>query len=161
MSKFLPVTLHGCRALDPLPWKPALADSRPPRQRANPAKRKADPTNNPGSEGEDDKGPKSKKARNTGTGPGSKGGKPARGGSKGKKSAKGGYKGKKAAKGGSRKKSIPTAGREMGAGAVGGRYTIILQSNFDKRDSLKRENTYRWEVFCAFWLISQAECATG
>jgi hypothetical protein len=36
---------------------------------------------------------------------------------------------------------------------------LQAQSNFDKRDSLKREKTYKQEVLCAFWLVSHAECA--
>jgi hypothetical protein len=31
-----------------------------------------------------------------------------------------------------------------------GRTQIGLQSNFDKRDSLKQEKAYKREVFCAF-----------
>jgi hypothetical protein len=36
----------------------------------------------------------------------------------------------------------------------------FLQSKFDKRDNLKREKACKREVFCAFWLVPQAECAT-
>jgi hypothetical protein len=31
-----------------------------------------------------------------------------------------------------------------------------IQSNFDERDSLKREKAYKREVFCLFWLVSQS-----
>jgi hypothetical protein len=35
-----------------------------------------------------------------------------------------------------------------------------VQSNFDKRGNLKREKVYCRKNFCAFLLVSQAECAT-
>jgi hypothetical protein len=33
-----------------------------------------------------------------------------------------------------------------------------MQSNFGKRDSLRREDAYKLEVFCTFRLVSQANC---
>jgi hypothetical protein len=35
-----------------------------------------------------------------------------------------------------------------------------VPSSFDKRDSVKREKSYKREVFYAFGIISQAECET-
>jgi hypothetical protein len=39
-------------------------------------------------------------------------------------------------------------------------FGIRVQPNFDKRDSLERDQAYKRENFYALCLVSQAECAT-
>jgi hypothetical protein len=51
-------------------------------------------------------------------------------------------------------------GLGIGKGKAQKRYSpFSTQLNFDKRDSLERENAYNLEVFCAYRLIPQADYA--